>query len=242
MTQKGSEFLEQARLILRNSETLLDIAARPDLLENRLRLGATELVAATWLRPFMVRLKEAYPNMSVELTVDFSRHLDTELAANRLDLTIQSAPFAKPATGMIALGSYDYVWVANGAIAAQLQASDAVQDAAFVYPILTQARHTQAYLDLVDHFEKATAPDVRFVPSNSLSAAIHMAMDGLGVAVLPRAMISSQLLEGSLVAVPIDWTPRPLRFAARYHAGKASAFVQRAAEIAAECADAFDAG
>ncbi|MFT7107125.1 MAG: DNA-binding transcriptional LysR family regulator [Yoonia sp.] len=239
MTEKGAEFLAQARIILREAEKLTGIAARPDLVDDRLRLGVTELVAATWLRAYMVRMKAAYPNVSVELTVDLSRQLDKELAANRLDLAIQSAPFAASMSGMIELGRYEYIWVANAQIAREFGPRAITQAEMLKFPILTHTRNTQAYLDLTERFDKLPGSAVRFVPSNSLSVAMHMAMDGMGIAVLPRAMIEAQLADGSLTQLHHDWTPRPLRFTARFHLEKSAHFVQRAAEIAAECAAEF---
>ena len=112
MTPRGLDVLEQARKSLRAVEGVLDVAARPDLAEDRLRLGVTELIATTWLHDFLRALRQDYPRVTVELTVDLSRTLDAELAANALDLALQNAPFSHAATGEITLGSYGYAWVA----------------------------------------------------------------------------------------------------------------------------------
>lgn len=239
MTSRGIEILAQARVVLQEAARLVEIAGRPDLVDDRLRLGVTELVAATWLRPLMVRLKEAYPNVSVELTVDLSRNLDRELASNALDLAIQTAPFGAQASGIIELGEYGYVWVATPALAQQLGQAEVTQDDLIQHPILTHTRHTQAYLEVVEHFDTKPAAPMRIVPSNSLSAAMHMAMDGLGIAVLPRSLLAQHLTEGTLSEVAHHWRPSPLRVAARYHAERAARFVQSAAVIAAECATEF---
>ncbi|MGC1504576.1 MAG: LysR family transcriptional regulator [Sulfitobacter sp.] len=239
MTPRGAEILEQARAILQEAAQLVEIADRPDLIDDRLRLGVTELAAATWLRPLMVRLKEVYPNVSVELTVDLSRNLDRELASNALDLAIQTAPFGAQASGVIELGEYGYVWVAAPALARHLGTGDITQAALINHPILTHTRHTQAYLEVAEHFDTRTDARMRIVPSNSLSAAMHMAMDGLGVAVLPRALLAQHLAEGTLTEVAHAWRPSPLRVAARYHADRAAQFVHSAAVIAAECAADF---
>ncbi|MEH6835806.1 MULTISPECIES: LysR family transcriptional regulator [Falsihalocynthiibacter] len=242
MTAKGAVFLKQAREILRESEKLVDIASRPDLVNNRLRLGVTELIAATWLRPYMVRMKEAYPNVSVELTVDLSWQLDKELSAGSLDLAIQSEPFAAPVSGTIELGSYEYVWVANVDVARQIGAGDISRKALMKHPILTHTRQTQAYLELTERFGKSAGDAMRLAPSNSMAAAVHMALDGMGIAVLPRSVVAAQLAEETLVEIHYSWRPSPLKFAARFHAEKATRFVRHAAEIAAECAAKFQRG
>lgn len=240
MTPRGSEVLAQARIILQEATRMIEIAGRPDLVDDRLRLGVTELVAATWLRPLIVRLKEVYPNVSVELTVDLARNLDRELVSNTLDLALQTAPFGTATSGNIDIGNYGYVWVAAPALAQRLDADDVTQAALIKHPILTHTRHTQAYLEVVEHFDTKSAGAMRIVPSNSLSAAMHMAMDGLGIAVLPRALLAQHLSEGSLSEIPHSWRPSPLRVAARYHAERAATFVRDAAEIAASCAAGFE--
>ncbi|WP_386625325.1 LysR family transcriptional regulator [Sulfitobacter geojensis] len=177
MTPRGTEVLAQARVTLREAARLVEIADRADLVDDRLRLGVTELVAATWLRPLMVRLNETYPNVSVELTVDLSRNLDRELASNALDLAIQTAPFGTEVSGEIELGEYGYVWVAAPALARQFGVGDVPIDSMLKHPILTHTRYTQAYLEVVDHFDTKPTQPMRIVPCNSLSAAMHMAIE-----------------------------------------------------------------
>ena len=75
LTEKGTALLAQARRVLREAEALVETAARPDLIDDSLRLGVTEVVASTWLRPFLRALAEVYPNLTVELTVDLSLSL-----------------------------------------------------------------------------------------------------------------------------------------------------------------------
>lgn len=236
MTPKGVEILAQARQTLRAAEALVEIAARPDLIEDRLRLGVTELIACTWLRAFLRRLKAVYPRISVELNVDLSRNLDAELAGNGLDLALQNAPFGSDVSGQIELGSYAYAWVASPEISREIDLGAGV--AAVKVPILTHARHTLAYQELSAHFDGQAG--ARFVPSSSLTSTIHMAVDGMGLAVVPRAMVAAQLAEGSLEALALDWYPQPLRFAARFHADRAAGFVHRAAALAVEIARAED--
>jgi len=238
MTPKGAEILAQARETLRAAEGLIEIAARPDLIEDRLRLGVTELIACTWARSFLRRMKQVFPRISVELNVDLSRNLDAGLASNALDLALQNAPFATPVSGEIGLGSYGYVWAASPEIANEINISDGVRGV--MVPILTHARHTQAYQELAAHIDGRAGAGARFVPSSSLTSTIHMAVDGMGLAMVPRAMVAAQLAEGALVALALDWQPQPLQFAARFHADRAAGFVHRAAELAVEGARAED--
>ncbi|SHF17917.1 DNA-binding transcriptional regulator, LysR family [Litoreibacter ascidiaceicola] len=238
LTDKGREILQAARAVLRQAEELIEVAARPDLVQNRLRLGVTELIAATWLHEYLRRLKAAYPEVSFELTVDLSRTLDRALALNELDLTLQTAPFATTVTGQIELGEYPYVWVASPAISAELPTKLTVKDL-IPHTLLTHARHTQAFTELSDHADANALPKAGFVPSSSMSSCLQMTLDGMGVSLLPEAMVAKDIAAGKLVHLCVDWAPNPLRFCARYHAEKVARFVLHAARIAEETATDF---
>jgi len=225
LTAKGAEIVAQARVVLQNADTLLNIAGRPDLHTDRIRLGVTELVAYTWLREFMRRVSNVFPNVSIELTVDLSRNLDKELASNTLDLAIQTAPFSVQTTGEIALGAYPFAWVAAPDIAAK-------PIDLYAQPILTHARGTVAYSELRDRL----GDRANIVPSNALMSSLHMVLDGMGIAILPQVMAQEHITSGALVALPMDWRPTPLQFSARFQSDKASGTVQAAAQIAAEVA------
>lgn len=240
MTARGTEILTAARAVLRASEALITTAERLDLVADRLRLGVTELVACTWLHAFLRRLKDAYPGIVVELTVDLSRNLDQQLSSAELDLTLQSAPFSHPVSGEIDLGNFPYVWVAaiefQDTLAGRHTLADLVP-----HTVMTHARHTEAYAELAEYAGKAGLAPARFVASNSLASCVQMAADGLGVALLPAALARSGYAAKPLMIVDVDWTPTPLRFAARFQAERARQFIKDAADIAAEVSAAFQA-
>lgn len=235
LTERGDEILTVARGILRQSQDLIDVARRPDLVQDRLRLGVTELVAGTWLHTYLRRLKDTYPAISVELTVDLSRNLDQALGRNELDLTLQNTPYVNAASGVIELGRYPYIWVADPETAIQFAGRVSVRDVS-QHAILTHARYTQSYIELADHAESLGCSRTRFVPSSSLASSCQMALDGMGIALVPRALVAKDISAGRLVTIDVDWLPSPLQFAARFHAEKAARFIGHAAELAEEVA------
>ena len=239
LTDKGREILAAGRKVLRDAERIVEVSDRRDLVADRLRLGVTELVACTWLHAYLRGIKTAYPALNVELTVDLSRNLDTELRSNQLDLAIQSAPFASSANGFIELGESPYIWVAQRQIANKIKGRVSVADL-LPYSVLTHARHTQAYVELEEHAEAKSLPTARFVSSNSLSSCVQMAADGMGVTLLPKALVERELANKRLIEVDVNWKPAPLRFAARYHSEKAALYISHCAELAADAAKAFD--
>lgn len=102
-----------ARRVLGSIDELIVAAHNDALFEGVMRLGVTEMIANTWLGVFLKALKERFPNVLAELTVDLSENLSSALFNRSLDLALQSGPFDRQVTGLVDLGSYPLIWVAS---------------------------------------------------------------------------------------------------------------------------------
>lgn len=220
LTPLGRKVEPWTRKLLRDRDGLLMEAGNKNAFEGVLRLGVTELIAQTWLRSFMGQFVAEFPNYPIELTVDLSTNLSRELTERRLDLAFQNAPFSDGALAQVELGEYPMVWVAQPGHSADEIAN---------LPIMCSARNTAGYRALAQKF-----PDDqdRFIPSSNLNVLVQMAMDGLGVAVVPEVMVQDAVGGGALRLLNRGWTPPPLAFFARYDDGIASPPTRRAIEIA----------
>lgn len=232
LTSKGAELLARTRHVLRAGEALLEAAGRQDLVEERLRLGVTELVACTWLQPFLRELRRAYPNLRVELEVDLSRRIDERLREGRIDLALQNGPFVHRATGERMLSGDGYVWVANADVADGFADGTSV-GRFFAQPVLTHARHTAAGTALHALAEERGYDVGMIVHSSALSACLPMVGAGMGVALLPGSLVRDDLDAGRLRSLAADWIAPPLTFFARFDDERAPRFVSAAGDIAA---------
>lgn len=240
ITSKGQTLLAHARRVLRSTEELIEAADAPALYNGVLKLGVTELVVHTWLRDYLKLLKEQYPGTLVELTVDLSTTLTKELYSRSLDLVFQNGPFSQQTTGCDDLGSYPWIWVASPSMLQSVSKAKSGQVLAqhlAQFPILTHARDTWPYEQVRAHL--ASYRDLRLVPSSNLAACLQMTVDSMGIAVLPEAMVRSDINKGQLIRIPYDWSPEDLRFQARYHADKSSPFVTKAALLATSVASHY---
>ena len=235
LTPKGAEMLRKAREVLRAFEGFIAAADDGALFEGVIRLGVTEMIAHSWLHDFLQSLKQLYPNVIVELNVDLSANLTRALFDHSIDLAFQSGPLGlRNASGEVELDEYAYAWVASptlGIAAAKTTLTDLT-----AFPLLIQARGTLPYQQLAHHLEAEDAREARLAPSTSMSAGVQMAVEGLGVACMPEAMVIDQIEAGALVRLDYGWTPEPLRFLARYHAESAAIYVKEAAALAARIA------
>ena len=235
---KGRELLAYAREVLRSAETLIAAGGKANLSDGILKLGVTELVVNTWLREFMRVAKQEFPNVSIELTVDLSVRISEALLDHSLDLALQTGPYAGAVERTVALGSSSYVWVAAPQIAAIVKAG--TRQTLLQSPILTHARGTAAVDEVKQHFTGRGQGKLRLVPSNNMSACLHMAIDGLGIAILPEAMVRAELKAGRLKTITYSWVPKPLKLSARYHGAHAPAYVGNIAKLAQKVAKRFE--
>ena len=232
LSAKGQELLNYARKVLKAGDNLIDAANRVELFDDVLRLGVTEMVVHTWLREFLKQFKVEYPNITVEITVDLSANIEKELFERSIDLAFQSSPFGWKSSGSEKLGSYPFVWIASPMTDFQPNVQVGIQEL-IKYPVLTHARGTQPYKEVEQHFHKRRDLPIRLTPSSNLAACVHMAIDGFGVAAVPKAMIAKELKSGQLFELDYAWTPKALEFFARYDAEKTRSFIKKASNLAA---------
>ena len=233
LTERGALLLQSAREVLWSAEKFVETANRKDLVQERLRLGVTELIACTWLHDFLRALKQIYPAVAVELSINLSKEIEAELNSNQIDLALQTAPFDKEMTGTIALDKQPYGWVAAPELVAEI--GDARTLRAFVqWPILAHAKHTIAAKRLAETVETNGLPPERIVHSSSLTSSMQMAVDGMGIAMLPKALTGDLVTTGKLVALDCDWHPPALEFFARFDAKRMPRFIAEAAALAAK--------
>ncbi len=238
LTEIGTTLVEAARQVIWSGEALLEQAKRQDLIRERLRLGVTELIACTWLHDFLRAFKKSYPSVNVELQVDLSREIDRGLASGQLDLALQTAPFSTGLGGIVPLGSYRYVWIATPDLAQGIGDRPKIADL-FDQSILTHARHTRASRELAEFAERNGLSKDQVVHCNSLASCLPMAVDGMGIALLPYQIVQDAVLLGQLVELDCDWTPSDLDVYARFDDRRVPRFVRHASELAQQVAAVF---
>lgn len=229
LTRKGDTLLAPARSAIGAVDAFLVATGDDAIFEGTLRVGVSEMVAHTWLRAFLLRMRDRFPNVAVELKVDLSRDLSSALFAGELDLTLQSGPFEQSSRQNTALGNSPYVWVCVPDL--DLPEGPVSADTLLAHPVLTHARGTDPFRQVDDHIRSLGLP-ARLIPSSNNAICLHMALDGLGVACLPEAMLTDALAEGRLRRIDYGWHPDSLRFAARWMLDPAPPYLVAAVEIA----------
>ena len=179
-----------------------------------LRLGVAELIALTWLDRLLVRISDAYPNVTFELDIDLSSRLVDRLARRKLDAVFLPGPV--PIAGVIRLdiGTSSVQWVAAPALVGT-RASLTPQDMKEMPIILSpQGADTQAMV--ARWFAAAGVQPQRLNTCNSLSVKVSLVRKGAGISALPTDLVAGELASGELVALSARPAFQPVVYSAAY--------------------------
>jgi DNA-binding transcriptional LysR family regulator len=233
-TPSGRQMMVYAeKLIGMRSEMLAAVGDR-SAMRGALRLGVAETIVHTWLSQFIKRVNQAYPNLSLEIEVDITSNLRTRLLAQEIDLAFVVGPLSVSTIRNRLLCDYPVGFLASPSLGLgkrKLTVRDLAQ-----FPIITFPRKTQPYEIVRSLFNRPDLPPVRLHASTSLATVRHMAVEGLGIAVIPTAIVEGEIADGRLQLLSTDLQMAPLTFTASWLASPDTVAVERVAELASKLA------
>lgn len=233
-TPKGMEVYAQAERMLALRADLAATLCAPDRQSGILRLGVAETMVHTLLGRLIQRLRELYPGITPEITVDISPNLQAMLLGGEVDLALLLGPATDPRVRNVSLGEQAMVWIASPALPLG-DGQSSLADLAH-WPILSYPRHTQPHTQLAALFSRPDLPPARIFACSSLAAIIRMAMDGIGIGALPRAVAATELADGRLRLLDVAHTLAPLSFTASHLATPVSGLAAMVADLAGQVA------
>jgi len=233
-TPSGRQMMLYAeRLIGLRAEMLAAVRDRTAM-RGVLRLGVSETIVHTWLSQLIKDVNTAYPHLSLEIEVDITPNLQARLLAQEIDLAFLLGPLTAPSVRNRVLCDYPNAFVASPALklgSGIMSAHDLAQ-----YPIITFPRKTQPYELIRSLFNRPDLPSVRLHASASLATVIHMAIEGLGIAVIPTAIVENEIADGRLRMLTTEISIPSLTFSASWLASPDALAVELVAQIAVDLA------
>lgn len=237
LTTKGVELLPYAQKMLVMADRFKERACEATSLSGVLRLGVSETIVHTWLSDFLQSVHQSFPHVDIELTVDVTASMRNELVSRSLDLAFLMGPISEFSIQNVDLCSFELAWVCSPAI----ELSEGVVPISEILskPVVTYARNTRPFAE-VQALSKEEDVDVsRLFPSTSLAACKRMALDGLGIGMLPLALISEDVDQGLLREVNSTWYPSDLVFTASYPREPYNPLAEKIADLASEVAQKY---
>jgi DNA-binding transcriptional LysR family regulator len=235
-TPSGRQMLVYAeKLIGLRAEMMTEICDR-SAVRGVLRLGVAETIVHTWLPQLVKRVNEIYPNLSLEIEVDITPNLTARLLAQEIELAFVVGPLSAPDVQSRALCDYDINFLASPLL--RLGKIKVTRRDLARFPMITFPRKTRPYEAVRAVFDRPDLPPIRLHASASLATVIHMAIEGLGIAVIPSAIVENELAAGRLQLLDTDVKLSPLTFTASWLAAPDTASIERVAGLAHQLAQA----
>ncbi len=237
-TPRGRTLLAYAEKLLALRAEMLEAFSDVSSLRGVMRIGVAETIVHTWLTRFLKHVNTIHPHLGLEIEVDITPNLRDRLASQELDLAFVLGPSTLPTMENRQLCSYPVAFVASPSIRWKRQPVTLEELATF--PIITFSRNTHPYVAVRALFSRHDLPAVRLHASASLSTVVHMATEGLGIAVIPPAIVTSELATGRLALVETRVALPDLPFFAVWSASADNGAARQLVEIATTIAQEQD--
>jgi DNA-binding transcriptional LysR family regulator len=238
MTHKGQELLGYAERLMRLRAEMIEAVGDRSTMRGIVRLGVSETIVHTWLPALIERVNNAYPGLELEIEVDISPNLRDRLIAKDLNLALLLGPLASPDVSSRPLCTFPLAFVASDKI--KLPNKMTAIETIAKFPIVTFSRNTQPYIALRDLFDRAGLR-ATIHASASLATVVRMALDGLGIAVIPPAILANIAAPGRLRMIKTKTLLPKLNFVVGWPSAPDSLAAQKVAEIAIQAAKAAKA-
>jgi DNA-binding transcriptional LysR family regulator len=229
LTPKGEEFLVLAERLI-GMRKMIEAFRDPSSVRGIVRLGVSESIVHTWLPMFMRQLKEVYPDLEIELEVDISPKLLNGLLTEDLDLAFLLEPVSAPNVRSRTLCSFPVAFIAGQEFA--FTGEPVLLKDIARHRIITFARNTQPYMALRKLFDSHGLHATTWA-SASLEAVVQMALDGLGIAAIPPAIIDQKIdVRKKLRRLNAEIELPDLKYLVSWRTTPDDATVQKVADIA----------
>jgi DNA-binding transcriptional LysR family regulator len=233
-TSEGREMLLYAEKLVGLRSEMIAAIAQPSATLGLLRLGVSETIVHTFLSRLIKSVNSVYPNLSIEIEVDISRNLRSRLLAQEIDLALLLGPLAEPDIENLVLCDYPNGFVASPALKLA-KAPLSLHDLAH-HPIITFGRRTQPYQTIKSLFNRPDVPTTKIHGSASLATIVHMALEGIGIAVIPTAIVKKELARRKLQLLNTNFRVPSLTFSASWLSHSSAIAVKLVAELAVKLA------
>jgi DNA-binding transcriptional LysR family regulator len=233
-TPSGRQMLVYAEKLIGLRAEMMTEICESSAVRGVLRLGVAETIVHTWLPRLLKSVNEAYPNLSLEIEVDITPNLTERLLAQEIELGFVVGPLSAAGVQSRVLCDYEISFLASpllGLGKGPLTRRDLAK-----YPMITFPRKTRPYEAVRAVFDRPDLPPIRLHASASLATVIHMAIEGLGIAVIPAAIVENELAGGRLQLLDTDVKLPPLTFSASWLSSPDTVAIERVAGLARQIA------
>lgn len=235
LTEKGQELLSHAQRMLDMRNEMLSVAKEQNAMRGTLRLGVAETLVQTWLHRLIEQLHDRYPALVVEIHVDTSHVLRTQLNSHQIDLALLVGTSENPKEQHLHLCDYSLAWVASPSLKLHGRRVS-VAELAATYPVITYPSLSLPYQAVKALIAESGVKTPRIYGSASLSTIVHMTRSGMGPSVIAPAVIINEISQGELCLLDVDGALPDIRFYACWVESPDTHTAHRVAQLAQDIA------
>jgi DNA-binding transcriptional LysR family regulator len=196
LTPKGRHLLDYAERIAGLCTEVRGIVGDRTALRGVVRLGAADNIALSWLPGLICRIGEEYPGILVELFVDLSTSLREKMLSHELDVALLVGPVPGPGIATASLGRVDVAMMTSPQLVTPrgpVRPKDIVG-----FPIISHTRGSHLYVMMQEWFRRGGIEPPRFHACTSVATLIKLTDAGVGLGVLPPALVREELAKRRL--------------------------------------------
>lgn len=214
MTGASREIMPYVEQILSLSNEMEDRLRQSDPLHGLLRLGVNDTFALTCLPKTLTALERLYPDLRIDLHVDFSTVLSDQLAGRDLDMAFLVDPQIDDEATVQRLGYLDSAWVASPRL--RLPSGTLTPRDLSEQRILINPAPSHMYVSVGRWFGTAGLEARRTSTCNSITILTALTIAGCGVSMLPVAILQEELAADRLRLIATDPPVLPMVMCAAY--------------------------
>lgn len=236
LTPLGIDAREHAERIVRLAADFRRRMINPASLTGTVRIGVIDTVVYSWLPTLIERVREAYPDVVLELNAAITPEISEDILDGRLDLGLMNGPVDAPGLVNRQLCTFACQWVASPALAVPdgpLEIEDVAR-----FPILSFPTSSSRHGSVVGYFQRSGIENIR-LHTASLATLIRLTTDGVGLAAIPTVTIEREIASGALRILPVRTEFPAISLYAMYLEMEDRPLPALIAQMAADCATAF---
>jgi DNA-binding transcriptional LysR family regulator len=191
-----------------------------------------DLIALTWLSDFVREVRKRYPMITLDLRIGLAMDLIEPLRAGELDLVLAPGELWLSEFEAVPLGASEFHWMVHrdwpgpdGPLTPRdLQG----------WPIITLSQQSYHHRIIGQWFRDNSARGRNFIECNSISVIVSLTLGGLGVGLVPRVCVQSELARGDLRILQCEPPMEVVRLYALMRSDRCHPVAQSIAGIAQE--------
>jgi DNA-binding transcriptional LysR family regulator len=206
LTDEGMAVMRYTRQALALAGKIQAFSENADLPIRLIRFGIADFTSMTEMPNLLKMFETNYPDLHIDLTVDYSEKLNTLLADRKLDIAVLTEPKHHPGMEAIPVSKIDLTWAGSSLLQlpkGKLQPKDLVDQR-----IVTNPPPSNLYRSIFDWFGAAGLTPERISTCNTLSGIRQLVVEGFAIGVIPRALLVTQPGEIPMRALQIS---RPVK-------------------------------